>query len=79
MAKKNEKRTDERVEIFVPRAGEREDPNLQIAINGKTYLIPRGKKSLVPPAVAEEFERSERAADAWHTKRGSMAAEAKVI
>ena len=39
---------DERVEIFIPRASDREDPNLFAAVNGVNYLLPRGKKSCVP-------------------------------
>ena len=53
--------TDNRVEIYVPRGASNDDPNLFISVNGKNYLLPRGKKSLVPPAVAYEFRRAERA------------------
>ena len=55
---------DERVEVSVPRGAEREDPNLFVGLNGVNYLLPRGKKSSVPAAVAEEIARSERARDA---------------
>ena len=51
----------EYVEIFVPRIAGNGDPNLVIAVNGKNYLLPRGKTSSVPKAVAKEFERSQRA------------------
>ena len=54
---------EKRVEVFIPRGGERADPNLFVGINGVNYLLPRGKKSMVPPAVAEEIARSDRAAD----------------
>jgi hypothetical protein len=47
-----------KVEIFVPRGSDREDPNVFVGINGVNYLIPRGKKSEVPKEVAEELERS---------------------
>jgi len=30
-------------------------------VNGVNYLLPRGKKSLVPACVAAEIERSQRA------------------
>ena len=53
-----------RVEVAVPRGAEREDPNLFVGINGVSYLLPRGRTSLVPPEVAEEIARSERARDA---------------
>ena len=52
---------DDRVEIFVPRISGNTDPNLVIVINGKNHILPRGKKSLVPKYVAEEYERSVRA------------------
>ena len=52
-----------RVEITLPRPGEREDPNLFVGINGVSYLLPKGKRSSVPPEVAEELHRSERARD----------------
>ncbi len=59
-----EKNKDARVEISIPRGAEREDPNLFVGINGVNYLLPRGRKSSVPVAVAEEIARSERARDA---------------
>ena len=52
---------DERVEVFIPKGGAREEPNLFVGINGVNYLLPKGKTSLVPPAVAEELERSRKA------------------
>lgn len=59
----NTSKESPRVEVTVPRGGEREDPNLFVAINGLSYLLPRGKKSSVPPEVAAELARSERARD----------------
>jgi hypothetical protein len=50
--------TEKKVEIFIPRSSDREDPNLFVGLNGVNYLLPRGKKSMVPKAVAEELERS---------------------
>lgn len=52
---------DERVEIFVPREAGNSDPNLVIVLNGKNYVLPKGKASLVPKAVAKEYERAKRA------------------
>ena len=54
---------DKRVEIFIPRGADREDPNLFVGINGVNYLLPRGKKSMVPLCVAAEIERSGRAVE----------------
>ena len=56
-------KTDNRVEIAIPRGAEREDPNLFVGINGTSYLLPKGKSSSVPDAVAWEIRRSERARD----------------
>lgn len=61
-----------RVSITVPRGDEKGDPNLFIAINGVNYLLPRGKTSQVPPEVAEEFARSERAKDTFYTNSDQM-------
>ena len=54
-------KNDERVEVFVPRISGNTDPNLIIVLNGKNYVLPRGKKSLVPKAVAAEYESSQKA------------------
>ena len=58
---KASKPTEDRVEIFVPRVSGNTDPNLIIVLNGKNYVLPKGQKSIVPKAVAEEYERSKRA------------------
>ena len=72
MSAKIEKPADERVEVSIPRGSEREDPNLFVAINGVSYLLPRGKKSMVPKEVAEEIARAERAYDAYNAKADSL-------
>ena len=64
--------TETRVELSVPRGAEREDPNLFVGINGEGYLLPRGKTSLVPPAVAAEIRRSWRAREALDETRDSL-------
>ena len=57
---------DDRVELSLPRGGDREDPNLFVAVNGVNYLLPRGKKSRVPRSVAEEIARAERARESLY-------------
>ena len=52
---------DEKVEIFVPKGYANDEPNLLIGVNGVNYLLPKGKSSKVPKAVAEEFYRSQKA------------------
>lgn len=51
----------ERESVFIPKSYANDDPNLLVSINGVNYLLPRGKSSLVPRAVAEEICRSRRA------------------
>lgn len=65
-------KTNERVEVLIPRGGEREDPNLFVGVNGVGYLLPRGKKSRVPAFVAAEIARSERARDAMDETRSAL-------
>ena len=64
--------SEKRVEIFIPRQSDREDPNLFVGINGVNYLLPRGKKSMVPQSVAAEIERSGRAADIFYESVDGM-------
>ena len=63
---------DKRIEVFIPRGGDRADPNLFVGINGVNYLLPRGKKSMVPPAVAEEIARGESAAERMYESMAGM-------
>ena len=63
---------DKRVEVFVPRGADREDPNLFVGINGVNYLLPRGKKSMVPKAVADEIARSDLAAERFYESVDGM-------
>ena len=49
----------ERVSVYVPRERTEEDPNLFVGINGRNYLVPKGKTSQVPPEVAAELARAD--------------------
>lgn len=49
---------DDRVEVYIPRGRENDDPNLFVGINGVNYLLPKGKTHKVPRAVAREITRS---------------------
>ena len=57
---------DNRVDLKIPRENGNEDPNFFISINGKNYLIPRGKTVKVPPEVAAEYHRAEAAKEAFY-------------
>ncbi len=49
---------DKRVEVYIPRGAANDEPNLFVGVNGVNYILPRGKKSMVPPHVKAEIERS---------------------
>ena len=63
---------EDRVEVFVPKGYANDDPNLFVSVNGVNYLLPKGKKSLVPAHVAAEIERSKRAAEKQDEKMEQM-------
>ena len=54
---------DDRVEVFIPKGYANDEPNLFVSVNGVNYLLPKGKKSLVPAHIAAEIERSKKAAE----------------
>lgn len=56
MANENKKTAEERVDVFVPRGGAHEDPNLYVCINGKEFLLPRGQVSNVPVYVKDAVD-----------------------
>ena len=59
--KVEEPKVDTRVELFIPKGQVNDDPNFFISVNGVNYLLPRGKKSMVPPHIKAEYERSVKA------------------
>ena len=62
----------EKVEVFVPKGYVNEEPNLFVSVGGVNYLLPRGRTSLVPAAVAYELERSQKAQEALDRKIGQL-------
>lgn len=52
-----------RVEVFIPRGAAHEEANFFVGVNGTSYLLPRGKKSMVPAEVAAEIKRALSAQD----------------
>lgn len=67
------KETENRVEVFVPKGYSAEDPNYFVGINGSAYILPRGKRVLVPACVAEEIHRADRAQRAWEARSAQLA------
>ncbi len=62
----------ERVNVFIPRGLSNEDPNLFVSVNGVNYLLPRGKESELPKAVALEIERAEKAKEVCSRRIDAM-------
>jgi predicted aconitase with swiveling domain len=57
MATTTTAKTD-KVDIHIPKAVANDDPNLFVSVNGKNFILPKGKTSRVPAYVAEEIKRS---------------------
>lgn len=65
------------VDLFIPKGYANDEPNLFISVNGKNYLLPKGKTSQVPTCVKEEYERSQRAQEALDAKSEELLEKAK--
>ena len=66
----------EKVDLFIPRGPSIEDPNVIISVNGKNYVLPKGKTSKVPTFVKYEYERAQRAKEALDVLAAEMAEKA---
>lgn len=73
---KTEVQTNGKVEVMIPRTSGNKEANFFVAVNGVSYLLPRGKKSLVPPEVAAEIERSIKAQDEMYEAQDALKAKA---
>lgn len=51
-------KAEKREKIFIPKGYANDEPNLFVSVNGVNYLLPKGKESEVPKAVADEIRRS---------------------
>ena len=65
------------VDLFIPKGYANDEPNEFISVNGKNFLLPKGKTSQVPPYVKEEYERAMRAQEALDAKSEAMLEKAK--
>ena len=68
-----EEKKEQREEIFIPRALDGEERSLFVSVNGMNYLLPKGKSSRVPRAVAAEIRRAWAAQNAWDDRAESLA------
>ena len=65
-------KNENRVEVFIPKGYAVEDPNVFVSINGEACVLPRGKRVMVPAAVAEELHRAERAQQVWDARSATL-------
>jgi hypothetical protein len=68
---------EKKVKIHIPRGASNEDPNFYIKVNGKRYVLPKGKDHMVPEHIAYEYERSKRAAEIQDENREQLLEAAK--
>ncbi len=61
MSKTVKNNTSDRISVTVPRGHAGEEPYLFVSVGGVNYLLPRGETSSVPPEVAYEIARADRA------------------
>lgn len=64
------------VDLFIPRGSSVDEPNKIISVNGKNYVLPKGKTSKVPAFVKYEYERAQRAQEALDVRAAEMAEKA---
>lgn len=55
MSEKNVTKAAEMESIMIPRRGSNEDINLYVSINGRSWLIPRGKRVELPKYVCDHI------------------------
>ena len=65
------------VDLFIPKGYANDEPNYFISVNGKNFILPRGKTSSVPAYVKEEYDRAMRAQEALDAKSEALLEKAK--
>ena len=68
---------EEYVDLFIHKGYANDEPNHFISSFGKNYILPKGKTSKVPPHVKYEYERSQRAQEAFDAKSDALLEKAK--
>ncbi len=49
------------VDLYVEKGYANDDPNVFVSVNGKNFILPKGKTSKVPPCVKKEYDRAMKA------------------
>lgn len=65
------------VDLFIPKGYANDEPNYFISINGKNFILPKGKISKVPQYVKDEYDRAMRAQEALDAKSEALLEKAK--
>lgn len=65
------------VDLFIPKGYANDEPNYFISINGKNFILPKGKTSKVPQYVKDEYDRAMRAQEALDQKSEALLEKAK--
>ncbi len=60
------------VDLFIPRGSSVDEPNVVVSVNGKNYVLPKGKTSKVPVFVKYEYDRALRAKEAMDVRSAEM-------
>ena len=60
------------VDLYIPKGYANDEPNFFISVNGKNFLLPKGKTSKVPDYVKEEYDRAMRAQEALDKKSEAL-------
>lgn len=68
-----ETKTATLVDLFIPRGPSVDEPNVVISVNGKNYVLPKGKTSKVPVFVKYEYDRAMRAKETMDVRSAEMA------
>ena len=67
----------DKVEVFIPRDGLTNETTYFVAVNGVNYVLPRGKKSMVPAHIAEEINRSQAAIEKMYEEKAVLQEQSK--
>lgn len=65
------------VDLFIHKGYANDEPNYFISINGKNFILPKGKTSKVPQYVKDEYDRAMRAQEALDQKSEALLEKAK--
>ena len=71
------KTEEKRVAVTLPRGMDRDEPMQFVSVNGENFWLPKGDTSEVPPAIAAEVERSQKAERQRDKHRMAMLEKAK--